>query len=751
MPWNGSGTFSLTNAPIAYQESPISSADMNAKHADFVAGLNNTMLRDGQASSLTSTVSRSTQAFIFNGSTSQRATLEDILTLGVPMLTRAEAIALTDTAGIPILTVNHGGVVCHYQKDASGTALTSASGQKWSPVDGMPAFFQHWGAEGDGTTDDTTAVQAALSFAAVREITVSGTFLVQKIVVNTSKTLVGVGTATFLREASTATGTWVRLTATPISLKNLTIDANSGTALNGCNAVSIESGCLVYRLEHCTVTGAVTNSGWGSGVSATAASTSRGRVKDCEFTDNDRHGFQMVEGGRIKFTGNLCTGNGDTGAIFNNYDTSFTQKVSNVIISDNIIHANDFHGLSISNFIEDNNQSTPTYGYNNREVNFATVANNLVYANGGYGIIASASSITVQGNVARGNGTLSDQYAGIVVLGQRFAVVGNIVTENSGFGIDSGGGRQGTITGNFVGFNGSGTARPGLNLEASVDVLVTGNTLRENSGTTGDQIKVEKYGAADATTGFVGLTTSGIAIENNYIYITGSRIGISLENNPARVLVKNNTFNCADPANDRFRLIKAYAETCTIEGNTIVNANQYLLTPDGSGNLVWPDAYDYAYTNSATTIGSLKTQSMTDVADGVAYVTLTNGGSGYTSQPTVGFTGGGGSGATATALISATGEVTGIRMGAFGSGYTSAPTVTFTGGGGSGATATAVVGLGTPDKKRITLLGVQAHTITRLGDPRVENPAGADISVPAQGVVDLIGEFGRWQLASKNF
>jgi hypothetical protein len=72
------------------------------------------------------------------------------------------------------------------------------------------------------------------------------------------------------------------------------------------------------------------------------------------------------------------------------------------------------------------------------------------------------------------------------------------------------------------------------------------------------------------------------------------------------------------------------------------------------------------------------------------YITVTNGGSGYTSAPTVSFTGGGGSGATATATVSS-GIVTAVTITDAGSGYTSAPTVAFTGGGGSGAAATATI------------------------------------------------------------
>ncbi len=72
----------------------------------------------------------------------------------------------------------------------------------------------------------------------------------------------------------------------------------------------------------------------------------------------------------------------------------------------------------------------------------------------------------------------------------------------------------------------------------------------------------------------------------------------------------------------------------------------------------------------------------------LAGVTLTSGGSGYTSAPSVAIVGGGGSGATATAAI-ANGAVTEITLVNAGFGYTSAPTVTLSGGGGSGAKATA--------------------------------------------------------------
>ena len=82
----------------------------------------------------------------------------------------------------------------------------------------------------------------------------------------------------------------------------------------------------------------------------------------------------------------------------------------------------------------------------------------------------------------------------------------------------------------------------------------------------------------------------------------------------------------------------------------------------------------------------------------VTSITMTCGGSGYTSPPTISFTGGGGTGASAvvdTAAILST-SVSTVKISASGSGYKSAPTVVFTGGGGSGASATAIVKMTSP-------------------------------------------------------
>tara|TARA_R100000234_G_scaffold101026_1_gene70050 strand:+ start:700 stop:3834 length:3135 start_codon:yes stop_codon:yes gene_type:complete len=89
----------------------------------------------------------------------------------------------------------------------------------------------------------------------------------------------------------------------------------------------------------------------------------------------------------------------------------------------------------------------------------------------------------------------------------------------------------------------------------------------------------------------------------------------------------------------------------------------------------------------------------------VTSITVTNGGSGYTSAPTVSISG---TGASATATI-ANGSVTAITVNDGGYNFSSAPTVTISGGGGSSAAATAAISTG-------------VHTAGYIYDYKVELP-----------------------------
>jgi hypothetical protein len=106
-------------------------------------------------------------------------------------------------------------------------------------------------------------------------------------------------------------------------------------------------------------------------------------------------------------------------------------------------------------------------------------------------------------------------------------------------------------------------------------------------------------------------------------------------------------------------------------------------------------------------------------SQGVVAVFVTAGGTGYTSAPTVAFTGGltsSGVAATATATIDGNGAVNQIFLATTGSGYGAAPNVVFSGGGGSGAIAKAIIGPST------AFDGFQLYLFNYLGGGHVEGP-----------------------------
>jgi len=144
-------------------------------------------------------------------------------------------------------------------------------------------------------------------------------------------------------------------------------------------------------------------------------------------------------------------------------------------------------------------------------------------------------------------------------------------------------------------------------------------------------------------------------------------------------------------------------EVVTPQGNTATPINDVLLR---YADILQMYAEAENEINNGPTAAAIK--AINDVRErgwskGVKTITVTNGGTGYTSAPTVTFSAGSGSNvipvtATATATISG-GKVTAITLSRDLTGvtyynegqYTTVPTITITGGAGTGATASATI------------------------------------------------------------
>lgn len=151
------------------------------------------------------------------------------------------------------------------------------------------------------------------------------------------------------------------------------------------------------------------------------------------------------------------------------------------------------------------------------------------------------------------------------------------------------------------------------------------------------------------------------------------------------------------------------ANAGTVDRINITNGGNGYLTGAGSAPLVQITGGGGTGATATATIG----------ANGrVTGITLTNPGTGYTSVPTVSIISGGTSATATSALDFNNQQVFTISVTAQGTGYTSAPTVVFTGGGGTGASATAQVANGRVAAVVVTAGGTAftaAPTITFTG------------------------------------
>ncbi|HKS22733.1 MAG TPA: C25 family cysteine peptidase [Thermoanaerobaculia bacterium] len=202
------------------------------------------------------------------------------------------------------------------------------------------------------------------------------------------------------------------------------------------------------------------------------------------------------------------------------------------------------------------------------------------------------------------------------------------------------------------------------------------------------------------------------------------------------------------------------SNSCIVNTSTLTNTQTGPLTASASSVLVYPDVHisktattpssaalvpggTFSYTITVVNAGYgvaqnvavsdplpnvISSTNYTGTVSSVSIINLTNGGAGYTSAPLVTISGGGGTGAQATASVSG-GQVVAVTITNGGTGYTSTPTVSF-GGPGTGATATAQTSSVTNTSGTLTFTvgtlqpGASATFIVQAQVNATGNPAG---------------------------
>jgi uncharacterized repeat protein (TIGR01451 family) len=190
-----------------------------------------------------------------------------------------------------------------------------------------------------------------------------------------------------------------------------------------------------------------------------------------------------------------------------------------------------------------------------------------------------------------------------------------------------------------------------------------------------------------------------------------------------------NSWNATDSATNTWGALDPWKVTTTpsIINQSPTNVAHYIITVHNplastANNVAVIDRLSagFTYQPGSTTINGVASADPSGLF--VEGISLTNGGSGYTTAPTVSITGGGGTGATAKAVLT-NGVVTNVVLTNPGYGYTSTPSVTFS-SGAAAATASMSTATNSPQWSGLTIAGNGTLTIEFDADISANVPAG---------------------------
>ena len=598
---------------------------------------------------------------------------------------------------------------------------------------------ESFGAVGDGVTDDTAAIAAAIATQrpirlGPRTYATSGQWTI-----GIAATLIGApGLSVLRRVAQSSGGAWISIQGPSFHAYGVTFDANEVSGPNETWAVLVTANCVQADFRCCAFKNAAGPT-LGNGLTFLASdpAITAHVVESCEAAGNSAHGIwlQAVDGAQV--TNNRVHDNAAYGICADYGDPTFRQALRLALISGNSSW-NNARGISVGNFNQTNLQP-PTWGNANPDAIAVIVEGNLCHNNKIYGIAVSGRSLVVQGNLCSANGTTSNGGGGILANCAYSRVAGNTVTGSSQFGIDSGGSITLDVSGNHV----TGAA-VGINPGGSQGVRVTGNILQDN-GWAMLVYNVETDGAGRN----FGIAAANLVIMGNTIGISSSSGGgIYLIDAPQSVIIADNNFIGSSGAAIG-QCLYAHTDSVVVERNRW-NATQRLFANptaiNGLQTIQLPDIADEVMVSTAPAgVQSIQTLRQLSVAGQIGFVKVTAGGSGYT-HATVSIKGIG-AGATATALI-ANGAVIGIALLSPGAGYGAQGTVavaTIT-GDGQGAAAVVSVGLPLIEGRHLRIACNTATRFTRVGSvPFQENWTLADMTVPANATVCFTATFGAWR------
>lgn len=613
------------------------------------------------------------------------------------------------------------------------------------------------GVDLSGVTDSTVGVQAAVDYCAANGIdlhTGRGVVLVSTVQVKTGSTIkgAGIGKFTFKRLPSAATGYALEINGViGVKLADFTVDGNKADAVNGGNNILIAGSSSNYVLDGIESKNAKSVSGFGSGILAVGApsGTQSGisYIKNCQVTDNQGTGITVQRVSGLTVTDNYVYMNGGAGIDIINFVFPPLADVANDLeISRNRCNYN-LIGIRGLGYYRGGSSGAPIYGIEIPQSRHVNIIGNHCNFNTEYGIAWQCANGIIANNHVNRNGVNQSQ-GGILLNGFRTQVLGNNLEDNYYYGIDAGCSINCTISNNIFVRTGAtaGLGSNDINLGAAQSVIVEANQI-DQTGVTGACIAIGAPRWDGDGSKFFPTIAQNLDIIDNIVQSNADArsVGVYLRQGPVNIKIHGNRVRGAALGRDFITEVLGLVQGLNFSSNWLAVTGVPAAGATAAATTVIPDIADTVYVSGGTTITRLHTLSANNYYQKLYQVNISAAGSGYTTAPSVSFSGGGGTGAAGTALIGSDGTIIGVEITNHGSGYTSAPSVSFSGGGGAGAAGAAVVGCDNFATRQVTLLFQNGVTVTDGGNLAL---AGSLVAT-AGSTLTLLGYAGSWQEVSR--
>lgn len=619
--------------------------------------------------------------------------------------------------------------------------------------------LKDFGAVGDGVTDDTAAVQNFLNACAGTSGYVNpGVYAVTGVNILSNTNLYGDGYAVsrFLRKANAVNNNAI-LDATGrsgVRISSIGFDGNKANQTLGANTISVGTTDDITLMWCEVVNSKAVGGGFGSGMSVIAGNgqTSK-RLSSIVFNyfyNNDGPDIFIRTSWHVLVQNNYLHNSGG-GVYVQNFVFPPVAEVQNFIrVLDNEVHDQNGSGIWYLGYVESGTSSANArLGPAVPPQRYAHVCRNTVSNCTIYGIAFQGSNSVVMENNVYKCGSIAQGGGGILFNAASSIIAHNTTRDCTHYGIDAGGSYSCQMsTNNFLG-NGAtaNTFCTDLNVGGGFNNTVQGNIFEQIGthqmvaiaalGVEGDG--VSRFPLPAGQGGAKSLHIIGNKIQLNNVATT---IGVWVYGNQEVVTVQNNHVKNAVGIN------QAYILECTkliasgnVDESSYANGSPVQSVTAASTTVI-PDVGNVFLVGGNTSFNAIQSYSASQNAGKVRVCEATTHGSGYSriTPPTVTFSGGGGTGLAATALVSYNGELVGWDITNHGSGYTSAPTPSITHNGGSGGNCAPLIGCPNSDGREITLHFTGTLTVSNGGNITLNG----NYSVTPGKILRLLGMFGSW-------